>query len=237
MFCKYCGTQIDDDSAFCKNCGKKLESNSEEEVSTSEKQSEQPKEDNSKGSKESESENCKNEEKKDFDKKFEYIKDAKLWYNPETENSVDFENLKNEKEEKEQLKSNFCRYCGSEIRIGARFCTNCGKSQIYDADPEQKTTQATEQSSKNYNALCVIGFIIALLPLVFSGLIFSIIGLILSYIGLKEAERSGERGTGLAKAGVVISTILLIVSVIALISGIGLTAGLLTFAQNLDYYY
>lgn len=215
MFCKYCGTQIDDDSAFCQKCGKKLES-STEPVSIPENQDK--------------------EQKEVISEKIEEQKE-------ETESKI--EQLL--KEDNAQDESNYCRYCGTELRIGARFCTSCGKSQIDEnqnsssnttsAEPEQKTSQATSQSNKDYNILCVIGFIIALLPLVFSGLIFSIIGLILSYIGLKEAERSGERGTGLAKAGVVISTILLIVSVIALISGIGLTAGLLTFAQNLDYYY
>ena len=34
----------------------------------------------------------------------------------------------------------YCPHCGTEIREGAAFCTNCGARVIYDANAESKDT-------------------------------------------------------------------------------------------------
>ena len=134
----------------------------------------------------------------------------------------------------------FCKYCGTQLDDGSAFCTKCGRAQ----GETKKTTTAnpvpqnnnSSSSSSSYNMLCIAGFTCSVVALFFSGVVFSIVGLILSSIGKKDAIRNKERGAELATVGIVISTILLIVSVIALVSGVAVTAGLFSYLLSFLYY-
>ena len=84
------------------------------------------------------------------------------------------------------------------------------------------------QQQPNWNGMCIAGFVCSFL--------FSIVGLILSIVGLKQAKQSGERGQGLAIAGIVISAVriaLAIALVILMILGFG--AALSQYGRGYDH--
>lgn len=68
---------------------------------------------------------------------------------------------------------------------------------------------------QKYNKLAIIGLI--------TSFIFSIVGLIISYIAIKQISQTNEKGENIAKAGIVISIIkllLIFIAIILLIIGI-----------------
>ena len=84
------------------------------------------------------------------------------------------------------------------------------------------------QQQPNWNGMCVAGFVCSFL--------ISIVGLILSIVGLKRVKQSGEKGQGLAIAGIVISAVriaLAIVLVILMILGFGVALS----RYGRDYVY
>ena len=76
-------------------------------------------------------------------------------------------------------------------------------------------------STQKTNGLCIGGFVTSLVSILCCG-ITAIIGLILSIIGAVSAKKKKEKGMGLAIAGIIISSILLII-------------GLITFCVRADY--
>ncbi|PZF58943.1 DUF4190 domain-containing protein [Curtobacterium sp. MCSS17_008] len=74
-----------------------------------------------------------------------------------------------------------------------------------NAQPYQPAAPATDR----YNVLAIVGFILAF--------VVNIAGLVVSIIALGQVKRTGERGRGLALAGVIISAISLLFSVISII--------------------
>ena len=254
MFCKYCGTKLDDDSAFCTNCRKVLKQSAEIENQVSTEANEENSNEDSKLNEELQDskvalENLLEEEAKNHSAEIQYkigecyyngtggackdLAKAAEWYKMAASNGVMSSKIaleKLEQEENAHKPKHFCKYCGVELRAGAKFCTSCGMSQIgIVKKPVQPQTQnIASRQSNSYNALCIAGFACSIIPLFFSGLIFSIIGLILSSIGCKDAINNNERGVGLATIGIILSIILLFISVIALASGIAITAGLLS---------
>lgn len=94
----------------------------------------------------------------------------------------------------------FCRNCGSEISANASVCPYCGVPTDNSANnyaPAQK--QGT-------NTLAIVGF-------VFSFLI-TIVGLICSIIGLVKAKEYGGNGKGLAIAGIIISVVTFVLTLV-----------------------
>ena len=131
-----------------------------------------------------------------------------------------------------------CATCGSDLRPGAAFCASCGAP----ATPAQTTCPVcgqTTQDPQGYCSYCgaappaqdavaaqpvlfappisslgapgvgVAGFVLSLLG-------FSILGIILSWVGLSQAKREG-RPTGLCVAGIVIGFVWLAISIILVI--------------------
>ena len=66
--------------------------------------------------------------------------------------------------------------------------------------------QPVVQQNKT-NTLCIVGFILSLLC-------FNLIGLIVCIIGLNSAKKKNEGGRGLAIAGIIISVITIVITVI-----------------------
>ena len=61
-------------------------------------------------------------------------------------------------------------------------------------------------TAAGYNVLAIIGFILAF--------VFNIAGLVVSLIALSKIKKTGERGRGLAIAGVIISIVSIIFGII-----------------------
>lgn len=131
-----------------------------------------------------------------------------------------------------------CATCGSDLRPGAAFCASCGApatpaqttcsacgQEMQDpqgycsycgaAPPDQDTTAAQPMpfappmGSLGAPGVGIAGFVLSLLG-------FSILGIILSWVGLSQAKREG-RPTGLCVAGIVIGFVWLAISIILVI--------------------
>lgn len=97
------------------------------------------------------------------------------------------------------------------------------------SQPYSQPYQQYYQPEPGWNAMAIAGFITSFL--------FSIVGLILSIIGLNQINRTGEKGKGLAIAGIIISTISFIVSVLLVVLIIAIVSSALSYAPSYDYSY
>lgn len=140
----------------------------------------------------------------------------------------------------------FCNKCGTEIPAGESKCPNCGESAMsqnnvaqqpqpqpyyppyYPPAPAQQIV-VNAGTSKPSNGCATAGFVLALIGLVLGfTFIFSVLGLILSIVGLAKAKSVDGAGKGLAIAGMIISIISFIpgILLIMLFAGIiGAAAG------------
>ena len=113
----------------------------------------------------------------------------------------------------------FCRNCGAVLVPEIIACPRCGKSAapqaylqtaypnpVYAAYPQRPALPVT-------NIYAILGFVTALLPIPFAWLVLSI-------IGLAQCARLGQKGIGLAIAGIILRVLILA----ALIGGIALLA-------------
>ena len=130
----------------------------------------------------------------------------------------------------------FCRECGKELEENSKFCNNCG-TKIEEEKTEETNTsnENTNESAasnagtnvtynqtyvtKKSNGMAIAGFVISLVSLLCCGY-SSWLGLIFSIIGLVNANKNEGEGKGLAIAGIVISSILLIIIVLLTIFGV-----------------
>ena len=90
----------------------------------------------------------------------------------------------------------YCNNCGSQIDDRAVVCPKCGASV-------QRNNLIKPVQSENTNTLAIVGFILSF--------IVSIAGLICSIMARKQCRETGERGMGLATAGMFIYVIALAV--------------------------
>lgn len=111
----------------------------------------------------------------------------------------------------------FCKNCGKEIDDKAVICPHCGVAQTELTKPEVK---------KPVNGVGVTGFVVGLLS-IWLGIYFciaSIIGVILSAVGIATAKKHSVNG--LAIAGLVISIITLVIyAIIWLVVGAAVIGG------------
>lgn len=130
----------------------------------------------------------------------------------------------------------FCRECGKELEENSKFCNNCGtkieEEKTEEANTSNENTNESAASNagtnvtynqtyvtKKSNGMAVAGFVISLVSLLCCGY-SSWLGLIFSIIGLVNANKNEGEGKELAIAGIVISSILLIIIVLLTIFGV-----------------
>ena len=110
----------------------------------------------------------------------------------------------------------FCTNCGKEINDNAAICPYCGVV-------EKKNALSNASSNTNQsNTMAIVGFIFSFF--------FALVGLICSIIGFKRAPEFGGNGKGLALAGIIISSISIIITIIVFVVVIG---GALAFAGSM----
>ena len=113
-----------------------------------------------------------------------------------------------------------CDKCGSEVDGSAKFCPNCGAK--IEATEKAERVEVVETVVRNnntinttteagYNALAIIGFILAFIPKIW------VISLIISIIALVQISKTKEKGKGLAIAGIAISSSIMIIGLFAVI--------------------
>ena len=131
-----------------------------------------------------------------------------------------------------------CASCGTQGDDGT-FCTNCGSS--ISASPVSMPTAAPAAAPQNWNALQnqkTNGFAIAALvvSIAASLLYLGWVGAIFGHVALSQIKRTGEKGRGMAIAGIVIgySALALTVIVIGVIAlGTAVTGSFYTVSSTL----
>lgn len=120
-----------------------------------------------------------------------------------------------------------CKNCGMENKGDSNFCTKCGgvldsatTNNVVEVNRNQ--AQLIEISSgtneKPSRGKAIAGFICSLCGILTCG-ISSIVGLILSIIGLSESRKRGETD-GLAIAGIIFSSLFILFMLFSFVSGV-----------------
>lgn len=129
---------------------------------------------------------------------------------------------------------NFCSNCGKKLNQDSNYCPNCGnllKNENIDNNLKNEITQSNgnlnssvmkKNDSLNYpnngideennktNTCAIIGFVLSLCCFTTCGLT-SILGLIFSIIGTVTSKKYGSKGKGFSIAGIIISSVFIIV--------------------------
>ena len=114
----------------------------------------------------------------------------------------------------------FCTKCGNELN-DSNFCEKCG-AKNEDANTNNAGTVQINQTivtKPKSNGFATAGFIISLVSLLCCGST-STFGLIFSIIGLVTAKKYDGNGKGLAIAGIIISSISVILLILFYVLGI-----------------
>ncbi len=117
----------------------------------------------------------------------------------------------------------FCKTCGKEVVDEAVVCPHCGCATV-EAPVEAAPVVVEAPAKKKSSGLCIAGFVVGLVSLIFGGYIglaIGVVGLILSALGLVDVKKKGKSKKGLGIAGLVCSiltvawTLLIIFGVLA----------------------
>jgi len=76
---------------------------------------------------------------------------------------------------------------------------------------------ATSKNNQETNTLAIISFICGILSFIFLGVIGAILAIVLSILAKKEIAAKNQSGAGLAKAGLILGIINIVVSIIIVI--------------------
>ena len=132
----------------------------------------------------------------------------------------------------------FCSSCGKELEENATTCSGCGKTIV---ESKENTTTGTVQVNQTIvtpkhttNGMAIAGFVISLVSLLCCGST-SFLGLIFSIVGLVSAKNYDGDGKGLAIAGIILSSLFVILFVIFM--SMGILASIFESASYSTYYY
>ena len=101
----------------------------------------------------------------------------------------------------------YCPNCGTENNDAAKHCTNCGVAFVQSAAAPATPAAAPARGT---NTWALVGFIVSMVNIACCTWL-SLPGLIFSIIGMVSAKKKNEGGWGLALAGVIVSSITLLI--------------------------
>ena len=113
----------------------------------------------------------------------------------------------------------FCVNCGQEVPAGNNACTNCGT--LVNGSAPATTVVVNQAQPKQTNGLALAGFIVSLVSTLLCCGSLNTISLILSIVGAVKAKDYNGAGKGLAIAGIIISSIGILIGLILVILGYG----------------
>lgn len=129
-----------------------------------------------------------------------------------------------------------CTNCGNEIDSNVTFCTSCG-SRVDGAvqtptgvtienhdngeaqiNNQQHTVESTDNTKTN--GLAIAGFTTSIVGFMIATIVIAPVAAILSAVALNQINKTGEKGKGLATAGIIIAIISIILIIIGYSTGI-----------------
>lgn len=141
-------------------------------------------------------------------------------------------------------KKKFCKYCGTEMSFDAFVCPSCGKPVSNNSLRRSEDTKGTasimspmpaqniyiQQTEHKSNGIAIAGFVLSIIGLLVCwipvlDIITWFLGLLFSFIGVFKAPR------GFAVAGLIISSIWVVIVILIFGSIVGLFGMLLGFSQ------
>lgn len=117
-----------------------------------------------------------------------------------------------------------CEHCGANNEDDVIYCEDCGEKiggEVKDLEEKKASDDEvidTQTTSTHSNGKSIAGFICAICGLFTLG-ISSIVGLILSIVGLSESKKRGETD-GFALAGIIISAVVIVLTLLVFIISI-----------------
>lgn len=106
----------------------------------------------------------------------------------------------------------FCSNCGNEIKGKEKTCSNCGSK--VDTPSSVTITNNITTPTNTSNGLAIAGFVVSLVSSLLCCGSFNMVGLILSIVGLVKSKELNGSGKGLAIAGIVICSLVFVISII-----------------------
>ena len=119
----------------------------------------------------------------------------------------------------------FCTQCGSALEEGSAVCPNCGnkirkvEEEVVYSEPANQNVTYENNGTKKNNVFALVGFILSLVNILCCGSL-SIFGLIFSIVGLVESKKQDGNGKGMAIAGIIISSVFIVLSIILTFLGV-----------------
>ena len=95
----------------------------------------------------------------------------------------------------------FCQNCGAPIN--GHYCAYCGASAPV-SDHRRINEASSLQQKSRWNELCIAGFIPAVISLVVYGEIYGTIAIVVSIIGVVNANTNHEKGLLFGILGIVL---------------------------------
>ena len=133
--------------------------------------------------------------------------------------------------------ANFCKNCGTELK-DSNVCSNCGTVNGEQKNNTTVNTQTVQnQTKKKSNGLAIAGFVVSLVSLVCCSPL-SFVSLVLSIIGLVNANKDPEKtGKSHAIAGLIISIVTIVLVIVLWSLGLlGTIMDTVTNDLNSTYY-
>lgn len=110
----------------------------------------------------------------------------------------------------------YCPACGAQVEESSQFCNTCGYNMNEQAQSTYQTANYNNTpistTSTSSNGMAIAGFVVSLVSLFLCCGCISIVGLILSCIGLKRAKQNNGAGQGLGIAGLIINILGILLS-------------------------
>ena len=113
----------------------------------------------------------------------------------------------------------YCKKCGRKLEEGLEICPFCGADiktgKVFGEKEEKPKKEKVKKVhkmpvKKGSSLYSILGFVFSLLGIVPLPLIGTILGFVLSSIGLHETRKTNANASGLGVAGLIISLICLI---------------------------
>lgn len=111
----------------------------------------------------------------------------------------------------------YCSNCGNKLEEGVKTCPNCNFTISSETPLAQNSVNSVKPST---NGFAIAGLILGIVSILCCGST-SVLGLVFSIIGYSNAKKNNDNSKGIAVAGIVISSVGILILLVFNIIGFG----------------